>query len=755
MSAKSSADANLHLSRRGFVMGAGLSVCFLSACSLLPPIPKRPDPKTADALGWISLTQEGKWRLYSPRMEMGQNILAGLRDIAAAELGIDASEIDVRIPSTVDIARVKATVGSDSIRELAMPIAQACYALRLALMQRAREKLNTLSVDSLTILGSDVVADNGNRVSLKALATPSLHLDPPEIARERLRCFAHRGSYKGSSFPQQQAILRGEVLFAADIRWPEMLYGLILRSPWPDRGFGKSELLQWNEAAVRAIPGFHSVVKHSLLSGPAILATRMAALESIRRSAEAKWETAAFEQPDPMQLIDVDTTIKNNQFSKSKGSVNPLTEDTKHQSIDIRLDVPLASHASIEPRCAVARPSADGGLEVWTGTQDPFYVRDVIQRDTGLMLEKIKVHPMRMGGAFGGKTIATVEREASILALLLKRPVKVQWSRADEFQAGFHRQPSSHRIQAQIDRDGLISDWRHSLSTAHVLFTNAILPPWLQALTDLIGDDGAARGQQPVYAFRRQRLDLKLTRLPVLTGPWRGLGAGPNVLAIEIAMDAAARIMGSDPLEFRLKHLSGASFDRSAGDAKRLAQCLNSVAQLAQSKPVSLKGRARDVHVADTGLKIITAQGLACGAYKGASYAAAVAEIAVGVNPAGQAKFIQLTKLWCSHDCGQVINPQAVEAQVQGNLVWSIGMILKERLDARQGTPEQLNFAQYSIPKMTDVPPMEIQLMASDAAPTGAGETAIVAGAGAIANALVRAFISAGLAVPSALPVAV
>jgi isoquinoline 1-oxidoreductase subunit beta len=491
----------------------------------------------------------------------------------------------------------------------------------------------------------------------------------------------------------------------------------------------------------------------------------MSALEKMRGVAAPHWEKPSLTEPDPMQLINIDTILNTDQFTKSKNLSHPRkdakrqesadilsTSSTTTRTIDIRLDIPLASHAFIEPRCTVAMPRGQDGLELWTGTQDPFYVRDVIQRDTGLKLEKIIVHPMRIGGAFGGKTIASVEREASLIALALGRPVKVQWSRTDEFQGGFHRQPSSHRIRASMNSAGLITDWRHSLSTAHVLFTNAVLPPWLQALTDLVGDDGAARGHTPVYAFAHQRLDLKLTRLPVLTGPWRGLGAGPNVLAIEMAMDAAARLAEIDPLEFRLKHLKLTSSNQTSGDPSRVAQCLIEVSRLALTKPL-LRRELQDKNTTlDSEIQLISAQGMACGAYKGLSYAAAVAEVVIGLNKKGQVRFVRTLKLWCAHDCGQMVNVQSVEAQVQGNLVWSIGMILKERLDARQGTPEQTNFAQYSIPLMSDVPEMEILLMASDAAPSGAGETAIVAGAGAIANALTRALIAAGLPAPTNIP---
>ena len=391
-------------------------------------------------------------------------------------------------------------------------------------------------------------------------------------------------------------------------------------------------------------------------------------------------------------------------------------------------------------------------MKLWCGTQDVFYVNDMIRRDLDIPVEKLEVQAMRIGGAFGGKTIAMVEREAALIAKAVGKAVKVQWSRADEFQAGFYRQPASQRIRARLDAKGMISNWQHSLSTSHVLFTNAVAPPWMQRVTNLLGDDGAARGQTPVYGFSRQQLNMQLTRLPVLTGPWRGLGAGPNVLAIEMAMDAAALAAKADPVEFRLAHLKASVAGNPAGDAQRVAQCLRKAVDLAKNKSVGSLNTERIAteNIAFGG--VISAQGVACGAYKGMAYAAAVAQVELVVNAEKRINSIRVKKLWCTHDCGRMVDAQGVLAQVQGNLVWTLGMVLTEHLDAPRGTSDALNFSGYDIPRITDIPPMEIELIESNAPPSGAGETAMVAGAGAIANAVVRAMQKAGLPAPQRMP---
>ncbi len=742
------------LSRRSFLAASGLSVTFLSACSILPAIPKRPQPSADAAAGWIRLTAAGQWLLYCPRMEMGQNILSSLREVAALELGIAATDVQVKLPSTRDIALVKATVGSDSLRELCLPLARACHSLRSELIKRAARRLPNAHLESLQIVGNAIVDRSGASIALSELAIPALEIKAQDMPLEQLRFFKTplTSARAHKPFAQMEAILRGQALYAADIRLPGMLYAIVLRSPWADRAVAPSSLVSWNEPAVRAVPGFSDIVQHPLLAGPALVATRMSAVERMRSAAAAKWSEPVLNVADPMQIVDIDKALAAGSFTKSKGSVNSHASGGAW-SVDMRLDVPLASHAFIEPRCAVAQPQSGGGMKLWAGTQDVFYVRDVLQRDLDVSEDKIEVQAMRIGGAFGGKTIASVEREAALIAKATGQAVKVQWSRADEFQAGFHRQPASQRVRARVDAQGMISDWQHSLSTSHVMLTNAVAPPWLQHITQLIGDDGAARGQAPVYGFTRQKLDLQLTRLPVLTGPWRGLGAGPNVLAIEMAMDAAAMIAKTDPVAFRLAHLKRASLSQASGNPNRIAHCLEKAVVLAKNKPFAgiLPAQNATEKIA-FGQRFI-AQGVASGAYKAMSYAAAVAQVEVIVGVGKKLQSVRVQKIWCTHDCGRMVDAHGVLAQVQGNLVWTLGMALTEQLDAPRGTASALSFAEYSIPRFSDTPPMEIELIESDEPPSGAGETAMVAGAGAIANAVVRAFAQAGLPAPQRMPI--
>jgi CO/xanthine dehydrogenase Mo-binding subunit len=376
--------------------------------------------------------------------------------------------------------------------------------------------------------------------------------------------------------------------------------------------------------------------------------------------------------------------------------------------VDLTLTVPLAAHASIEPRMAVARFDSGGGLEVWTGTQDPFFVRDTLAHEFGLAPAAVVVHGMRIGGGFGARTIVAAEMDAARLARLCGRPVKVQWSRIDEFRAGFHRPPSSHRIRLSADADGRITRWRHGFRSGHVIFTSAAMGPGLQFATSFIADPGSARGAIPPYSAEAMRVEFDDVRLPVMTGPWRGLGAAPNHWASETAMDALARARGIDPLDLRLAAI--------APQNARLRTVVEEVAEMSgwRSRPDPSSGEGF---------------GLACGIYKAMSYAAAVARLV------RHGDGFRVTKLWCAHDCGLVVYPDQVRAQIEGNLVWGIGMALTEELTVADGRIAAESFFDYQMPVFSQVPEIEIRLVDTDDPPSGAGETAIVCAA-AITNAI-------------------
>jgi CO/xanthine dehydrogenase Mo-binding subunit/AraC-like DNA-binding protein len=652
--------------RRTFVaasVGGLVALIGAGVWSRMPVIPARPDPDPESALGWIA-HRDGRFSLTLPRAEMGQNIATALKQVACSELGADWGAVDVVLHATA-MPRVKPTVGSESVMLFAAPLAQACAALRDALA--------------------------GGRTQGHVTVVPR-----PLGELRGLR----RGGLIGASpeLVQGREIVTGAPLYASDVRLPGMLYGRVLRAPVPVED--ASRPLRWNLNAARAVPGFVAVVEDcgapiGKAQGLGIVAARPGGLEVVEAVLQVKWEVDGLRShPDIAASVDIDARLEHRPLPHVVLDGSPAAGPW---DIDLRIDIPLASHGPIEPRAAVASWQ-DETLRVWTGTQDAFYIRDVLADAFGLAADAVVVQSCRIGG----KTICTVEAGAAALSRATGAPVKVQWTRAQEFASGFHRPPSSHRIKARIAK-GQITDWDHAQVSSHVMFTSAVVPGWLQLATDLaVGDGGVARGMAVPYRLGQARATYDAVRLPVHTGPWRGLGAGPNALAIESTVDEAAIAVGADPCAFRLAHLSDPT----------LAAVLRRVAEI--SGWGSVAG-------APEGLR--TGRGIACGTYKGSSHAAAVAD--VEVDPAGR---VRVTRIWCVHDCGLIINPDQVRAQCEGNLVWSIGMVLTDDLTTADGRVTALTFLDAPIPRLSEVPPITIDLIETDRPPQGAGETAIVAG---------------------------
>lgn len=638
-------------------LAAGVTVFAAApACAFnpLPALPTRNMPPAEARIAWLRLRPDGRVQLLLPRQEMGQGISIALRQIVAEELDVDLERVETVLPDTASIAPVKSTVGSDSLKDFAEPVARAAALLRGHLLSGST---------------ASEIRDQGQPVALRSLRGGGRHV--------------------GQGHPTERIadiVTGAPSLYAGDIRLPGMLFGLVLPGGAEPRQLAASLRLVDLADGRRGLLSDHPGPLHDVpLDRP--------------------------ETPRSMPDLDIDTVMRRGRLEHRLR--NDAVEAKPGWTLDRRYDIPFAAHAAMEPRSAVAQwhgKDAAIQLEVWTGTQDAFFVRESLARQFGLSAERVLVQSCRIGGGFGARTIVRQELEAASLAQAAGRPVKVQWSRAAEFVDGFHRPPSSHRIRARLDAQGRITDWWHGFCSGHVIFTSAAMPRWMQAVTSFVKDPGVARGALPPYAAARMRVEFSDIRLPVDTGPWRGLGAGPNGFAIESAIDELAQLAGRDPLQFRLANL-----DPQHG---RLKACLEAVRDLSGWNATAPS----------------SGRGVACGIYKESSYAAVVAEVQVASDGA-----VRVTRLWCAQDSGLVINPDQVRAQIEGNLLWGLGMVLTEKLPIEGGRVAAYTFADYPIPTMDAMPAIDIALLEpSGIPPSGAGETAMVAVA-AITNAIAAA----------------
>ena len=428
------------MDRRTFLKVGGIGLFAMVAAgagvySQVPVIPSRPNPNLDDAAGWIAY-RDGHYTLTVPRAEMGQNIATAMKQIACTELNADWKLVTVTLHDTKRTG-LKPTVGSESIQLFTEPLAQACAALREAIEEGR--------------LSGEV----------EVIARPT----------SKLKVFQSGGTIGQSpQIAQGLDIVTGKPLYAADVDMPGLLFGRVLRAPASTEV--SSYPVAWDTEAASAIPGFISIVEDvrpaiGKAKGIGIVAARPGALDAIADALAVQWEVAVdHPRSDIQAAIDIDQALATGELPHIALDGTP---ENGPWDLDLRFDIPVAAHAPIEPRAAVA-DWRDGELRLWAGTQDAFYIRDFVADAFGLQTERVLVQSARVGGAFGGKTICTVEAEAAALSIAVEAPVKVQWTRPQEYALGFHRPPSSHRLKTRLT-DGQISDWDHNQVSSHIMFT--------------------------------------------------------------------------------------------------------------------------------------------------------------------------------------------------------------------------------------------------------------------------------------------
>jgi CO/xanthine dehydrogenase Mo-binding subunit len=549
--------------------------------------------------------------------------------------------------------------------------------------------------DGRTLTYADLSA--GEPVVLDAGKVPEAPLYSFDAKR------THRQIGRRAEPLQLEQIVTGAPVFAPDVRLPDMLFGRSVRPVARN-----ASLVSVDDSRARGVSGLVQVIIDHERDFVGVVCETPGSVDAAIEALDVRWELPApFDQQTIDELIDVDASLARGDLEHTP--LDDRFDPEPSWDIDLRFEVQVQSHAMQEPRAAVAHITRTNGresAEIWTGSQDLWVIQRHAARDLGISKHRVLVHARRMGGGFGGREHYDVERDAVRLAREVGRPVKVQWSREDEFRAARNRPSSTHRVRLRADERGRLTDWWHAFVSGHIVFARERLPGWLLPAVRLIGDLGVARGSLPPYAALRKRVEYADVDLPIDLGTWRSLGAAPNTFAIESAIDELARLRKLDPVEFRLLNLPP--------EHDRLAVCLRKTRELAEKAtlPAGTAGTA-------------TGRGYACGIYEENSFVAASADIRVDTASGA----IRVLRMCCVQDVGLAINPDQLEAQIEGNLIWGVGMALMERVEIGRSDIASLNFDCYAIPRIHDVPEFDIEIVSPrHVPPAGAGETAPIVG---------------------------
>jgi nicotinate dehydrogenase subunit B len=677
-----------------------------------PPLPPSlaANPKLSS---WISFLPEGQVQVSPGKVEIGQGIVTALAQIAADELDIDIARVRMVRTSTPASPNEGVTSGSLSVQHSGRAIRFACAEIRKIFLDAAAERLgvapDVLEISDGTIAGPGNVATSywelADDISLDRDATAGI---PPKLSSQRTLA-GH--SVQRLDIPDK---VFGRPRFIHDTPLPGTLHGRVLRSE-----LTQAKLVELNEERAREIEGLVAIVRDGNFAGVVCEseATAEAALAVLRKG--ATWsagealpnedDLAEWLKGQPAQLA----VISDKQ---------PASPATAVRTVKRQYSRPYIAHGSIAPSCAMAQWDGDK-VQVWTHSQGIYLLRSDLAMVFKLPRENFHVEHMEGAGCYGHNGADDVALDAVLLARAVNgRPVRVQWSRADELSQAPFGAAMAIEIEAGLDANDEIVEWRHTIwGNGHsarpgradiptVLAASELATPFPRAISadpPAAGGGGSDRNSIPLYDFPSWHVEAhRLTVMPVRTSALRTLGAQGNAFAIESFLDELAAERGEDPVAFRLRHLSD----------PRSRDVVQAAARLANWKPPARDG---------------IGYGIGFSRYKNTgAYCAAVAEVEVGED-------IRVRKLTLAVDVGEAINPDGVINQIEGGAIQATSWVLKERVRFDSTRITSNSWTEYPILRFTEVPDVEVEVISRpEIDPVGAGEAAHGPVTAAIANAV-------------------
>jgi CO/xanthine dehydrogenase Mo-binding subunit len=662
---------------------------------------------------WIRFSPEGQVVVSPGKVEIGQGIVTALAQIAADELDVDIGRVRMVRASTAASPNEGVTSGSLSVQQSGRAIRQVCAEVRHIFLAAASDRLG-VGIDALEVNDGTISGPGNVRTSYWELADEvplERNATPGVAAKSSTQRRLAGNSVQRVDIPDK---VFAQPRFIHDSALPRMLHGRVLR---PE--LSAANLVELSVDGARAISGLLAIVRDGNFVGVVCETEDSAetALKALRK--RAAW-TPGEPLPDENRLAEwlkaqpVESTVIDERSASQPGET--------HRTVRQQYTRPYIAHASIAPSCAMAQWSGDR-VHVWTHSQGVYLLRADLALVLKLPIENITVEHMEGAGCYGHNAADDVALDAVLLAKAAAgRPVRVQWSRADEMSHAPFGAAMAIEVEANLDAQNEIVGWRHSIwSNGHAARPGRAAQPALLAATELsdpfprmistnppqANGGGGDRNSIPLYDFPSWHIEShRLTTMPVRTSALRTLGAQGNVFAIESFLDELANERGEDPVAFRLRHLS----DPRAQDVIR------SVAQRAKWKPEKIFG---------------IGYGLGFARYKNTgAYCAVVAEVE-------GAEDISVERLTIAVDVGEAVNPDGVINQIEGGAIQATSWVLKERVRFDRQRITSNSWTAYPILRFSEVPEVQVEVIQRpDSEPLGAGEAAHGPVTAAIANAV-------------------
>lgn len=695
------------ISRRNFLKVAGLTGAAFSLGFYFPSHAEKANmikPAEAESFGvemnaWIHIDTSGKVTIFSHRAEMGQGVYQAIPQIVAEELEVNLEEVNIVFAQGNNKKYGnQITGGSSTVRGSYKNLLKLGATAREMLLEAAALKWAVPKTACYAEGGQVIHRPTGKKLHYGELVEAAAKLPAPKEVKLK-----KRSEYKliGKPLKRQDTALKtnGAAVFGLDKVIPGMLYAMVERNPRL-RGKVKS----FDDTAALKIPGVKKVFKVKMgvystyREGVAVVADSTWAALQGKKALKVDWDDSGFEHLSTDEIYSRMREALNTQEGlsfKEQGDATGILNQAQNK-LDVIYETPYQSHSCMEPVNCVAHWQTDK-LEIWGPIQAPELVQDFIAKEMKIAREKIVVNLTFLGGGFGRKAYMDYPHEAAVVSKELGGPVQVIWTREDDMSQGPFRPGISYRCQGVVT-NGAITAFKLKMAGQN----NG---NWMGA--DKTKANGST-GEGFLKPYYESIKNLSIRDIPFDTPIppmwWRSVYASTNGFAYESFIDELAHAAGKDPLSFRREHLKEER-------VQRLIDKLETVSGWKNRKQKEGYGVAITECFEGTVGQVVK----------------------ISRNPVGGVKIDQV---WAVIDCGWYVNPDTIKAQVEGAIVMGLGAATQHEITFKNGIPEHKNFYSYHLPRITEIPLIEVHIMENEADAGGVGEPGLPPFAPALTNAV-------------------
>jgi isoquinoline 1-oxidoreductase beta subunit len=712
--------------KAGLAFGSGLLLGFsVSAPGHGAPMVSNSTPAAFAPNAYIRIGHDGQVTLVMPQVEMGQGTYTSISMLIAEELEVRLKQVALQAAPADDrdyrnpLLGLQGTGGSSSVRAMWDPLRRAGAAARLMLITAAAERWHVDPASCRAENAEVVHMPTGQRLSYGALIDLAARLPVPRnVPLKDPKDFRLIGTpAKRVDTPDK---VNGKAQFGIDVKIPGMKIATVAACP----ALG-GKLAGVDDSAALAIKGVSQVVRVD--DAVAVIAEHMwAALQGLA-VLDIDWDegpNARVSSADILRQMEA-ASHKSGVVARKEGDLAKAMAGATTR-LEAVYQAPFLAHAAMEPMNCTVHVRADG-CDVWVGNQVVGRAQATAAEVTGLPRDKVIVYNHLLGGGFGRRLEVDGVTQAVKIAKQVDGPVKVVWTREQDIQHDAYRPYYYDRLVAGLDEQGLPIAWSDRITGSSIMAR--WYPPGFKYGLDPDAVEGAAN---PPYGFPNILVEYVRHEQPgMTTGWWRGVGSTHNIFMVESFIDELAAAARRDPVEYR-RVLLGRAFDLEAG--------LDPAATAPWSGPPPDPARVRAVldlaaDEAGWGAALPERRGRGVAVqYAFGTYLAQVAEVSVSKD--GE---VQVHRVVCAVDCGMIVNPDTVKAQIEGGVIFGLTAALFGEITIRDGRVEQSNFNDYRVLRINEAPTVEVHLIKSSEAPGGIGEVGTVGAAPALTNAIFAA----------------